>query len=308
MNREKLYKLGFPLLAAGMLLFALTFVLVRPERKPEAPVLGPVNSAFVNRVAGIGLVEPRSENIAIGTQLPGVVSKVSVAVGQKVAAGDSLFTVDSRDAKAQLALAQARLESARVERADLKHQLGMFERVSDRRAISEDELSRRRYASQLANAKVKEAEAQVEVYQTELDRLDVKAPIAGTVLKVDVRPGEYVNGGSAERPYVVLGDVDVMHVRVEIDETDIPRVDIKAKAVASLRGYGDKKVALNFVRKEPFILPKRSLTNDGNERVDTRVQQILYSFDNSNLQSFSGQQMDVFIETGSLVSGFGAKP
>lgn len=308
MNREKLYKYGFPLLAAGMLLFALTFVLARPQRSAEKPVLAPVNSAFVNRVAGIGLIEPRSENIAIGTQLAGVVSKVSVTVGQKVAAGDSLFTVDSRDAKAQLGLAQARLESARVERADLKHQLGMFERVSDRRAISEDELSRRRYASQLANAKVKEAEAQVEVYQTELNRLDVKAPIAGTVLKVDVRPGEYVSGGSSERPYVVLGDVDVMHVRVEIDETDIPRVNPQAKAVASLRGYGDAKVALNFVRKEPFILPKRSLTNDGNERVDTRVQQILYSFDNSKLQSFSGQQMDVFIETGSLVSGFGAKP
>src|SRR5262245_36684017 len=272
MKRQRFLKWGLPAFAALMLVFSLLFVATRPKLAEKKPTLPPSVAPFENRVGGIGIVEPRSENIEIGTHIAGIVSKVHVKVGQQVQEGDPLFTIDDRDAKAQLALAEARFASSKVERDDARHQLSLFEKVSDRRAISVDEFDRRRYGSQLASAKVKEAEAQVNVYKTEIDRLTVKAPISGTVHRVDVRPGEYANGGNTQHPYVILGDTEIMHVRVEIDETDIPRVTEQAKVVASLRGYSSQKVDLSFVRKEPYILPKRSLTNDGNERVDTRVQ------------------------------------
>ena len=44
------------------------------------------------------------------------------------------------------------------------------------------------------------------------------------------------------------------------------------------------------------MLPKKSLTGDSAERVDTRVLQVLYSFDPKSLPVYVGQQMDVFIE------------
>jgi hypothetical protein len=47
---------------------------------------------------------------------------------------------------------------------------------------------------------------------------------------------------------------------------------------------------------EPYVVPKRSLTGDSTERVDTRVMQVLYSFKRADLHIFPGQLMDVYIE------------
>jgi hypothetical protein len=50
------------------------------------------------------------------------------------------------------------------------------------------------------------------------------------------------------------------------------------------------------VRFEPFVVPKRSLTGDSTERVDTRVLQIIYRVERDALPLFVGQQLDVFID------------
>ncbi len=70
----------------------------------------------------------------------------------------------------------------------------------------------------------------------------------------------------------------------------------EAPAVATVRGNRDLKTDLQFVRIEPYVVPKRSLTGESTERVDTRVLQVLYSFDRDALPVYVGQQMDVFIE------------
>ena len=69
-----------------------------------------------------------------------------------------------------------------------------------------------------------------------------------------------------------------------------------APAVAFLRGNRQIKTSLKFVRFEPYVVPKKSLTGDSIERVDTRVLQVIYSIEHSGLPIFAGQQMDVFIE------------
>ena len=88
-----------------------------------------------------------------------------------------------------------------------------------------------------------------------------------------------------------------MNVRVEIDETDAQRFKISGAAVGSLRNQENKSTELTFVRIEPLLAAKKSLTGDGNERVDTRVLEIIYSFDNAKIHAYPGQQMDVFIGT-----------
>jgi hypothetical protein len=45
-----------------------------------------------------------------------------------------------------------------------------------------------------------------------------------------------------------------------------------------------------------MVVPKRSLTGDSTERVDTRVLQVIYAISDDKLPLFVGQQMDVFIE------------
>jgi HlyD family secretion protein len=116
------------------------------------------------------------------------------------------------------------------------------------------------------------------------------------VLQVNIRPGESV-GGANTRPAVVLGAVGVLHVRVEVDETDIPRFRPGVAAVASPRGHSGKAYPLAFVRVEPCVRPKRSLTGDSVERVDTRVLQVLYTIP-ADQALYVGQQFDVFLDAG----------
>ena len=85
-------------------------------------------------------------------------------------------------------------------------------------------------------------------------------------------------------------------MRVDIDENDAWRFDKSRHAVAFLRGNRNFKVELELAYVEPYVIPKRSLTGDSNERVDTRVLQALYRFDRKQLPIYVGQQMDVFIE------------
>jgi hypothetical protein len=58
-----------------------------------------------------------------------------------------------------------------------------------------------------------------------------------------------------------------------------PLVVPGSPAVAYLKGFTDKAIPLRFDRIEPYIVPKRSLTGENRERVDTRVLQVIYRFD-----------------------------
>lgn len=72
----------------------------------------------------------------------------------------------------------------------------------------------------------------------------------------------------------------------------------EAQAYAFVRGNSGLKAELEFVRFEPYVLPKKSLTGDSTERVDTRVLQAIYRLERGKLPVYVGQQMDVFIEAG----------
>jgi multidrug resistance efflux pump len=147
----------------------------------------------------------------------------------------------------------------------------------------------------IARAAIAQAEAQINETQTEIDRTLVRAPVAGRVLQVNVRPGEFV-GAAAGQALVVLGDSGGMHVRADIDEHDIPRFRKDVDARAFLRGPERHEVRLRFVRVEPYVIPKRSLTGDNTERVDTRVLQVIYEVADSDQSLFVGQQVDVFVD------------
>jgi len=152
------------------------------------------------------------------------------------------------------------------------------------------------YDRDIARAAIARAEAEVARIETELDRLTVRALVAGRVLQINVRPGEFV-GTPPGQPLIILGNIDQLHVRVDIDEFDIPRFRSTATASAVPRGSLQTRYPLEFVRIEPFVVPKRSLTGETTERVDTRVLQVIYSCDPTGLPPlFVGQQMEVFID------------
>ena len=123
-----------------------------------------------------------------------------------------------------------------------------------------------------------------------------------------VRLGEYAPTGSLSQPLMLIGNTKLLHVRVDVDENDAWRVRADAPATGYVRGNRDINTSLRFVRIEPYVVPKRSLTGDSTERVDTRVLQVLYAFDGGRLPIYVGQQMDVFIEAQPRASTNGAMP
>lgn len=300
-----------PILACSGFLFAAYSVVKGSQPMPvAAAVVEPASAPFKAFIAGSGIIEARSRNIAVGTPLSGIVNTVAVKVGDNVKAGTALYYLDDRETKANLAVKQADLLKAGAEVAVAQANLNdsqslsrLAEAVSDKRAISNEELIRRRNALLIAKARVdsaaaavRQAEAAVADVQTTLDRLVVRAPVDGEVLQVNIRPGEFAQAGALTTALLVLGNLEHLHVRVDIDENDAWRFDKNSKAVAYLRGNRNYQFELNLAYVEPFVIPKTSLTGDSTERVDTRVLQALYRFDRRQLPVYVGQQMDVFIE------------
>ncbi|HHT9114897.1 MAG: efflux RND transporter periplasmic adaptor subunit [Planctomycetes bacterium] len=300
-----------PVLAVLGLGFAVLTVVSGSKTIPPAlPFVDPAAPPFKSSVAGTGIVEANTENIAIGTLVPGVVSGIYISVGSKVKTGDPLFKLDDRDLMAQLTIRRAALhvsnttvKVAKASLSDVKNQLALAESLTDKRAISIEELDRRRYAVQIAKAKLAQAKAdvvsamaQIRETETNLDRIVVRAPVDGEVLQLKIHPGEFAPAGIIQTPLILLGNVEPLNVRVDVDENDAWRVRTGAPAVAFLRGNKEIKTDLKFVRFEPYIVPKKSLTGDSIERVDTRVLQVIYSIAQTDLPIFAGQQMDVYIE------------
>src|SRR5262249_1137782 len=132
--------------------------------------------------------------------------------------------------------------------------------------------------------------------QVEIERSTVRAPIAGSILKVNVRAGEFAAAGALAEPLIILGSVKPLYVRVDVDEHEAARVRPDAPATAALRGDATIRSPLRFVRVEPLLIPKKSLTGHTAKRVHTPVLQVLYQLERSDPRFFVGQQVDVFIE------------
>jgi HlyD family secretion protein len=145
-------------------------------------------------------------------------------------------------------------------------------------------------------ANVTSAESEVKAARVEIDRLTVHAPVEGDILQVNIRPGEFAPSGPTSEPLILLGNLDTLHVRVDIDENDAWRYQPETPAVAYIRGNPQLKTELKFEYVEAYVVPKRSLTGDSTERVDTRVMQVVYSFKRGKLPVYPGQIMDVYFD------------
>ncbi len=356
-----------PALAVVSLTFALIQMSKAQQKPPPvSPPVEPGKSPFGRQVAGAGVVEPETENIAIGTHVVGVVSAVHVRVDDRIRAGAPLFDLDDRQMRAELAVREtarmsaaaqlakleamprreevppleAKVAEARANLDDKQRAFGRAKRETDTGVGAGETFDARQTAMDAAKAQLQQAEANLALTRagawqpdilvaratlaqaetqcaqtrTELDRLRVAAPqvrrpgadrtrtpipsedlVEFRVLQVNVRPGESV-GSTAGQAIVVLGAVGRLNVRVDVDENDISRFRPGMKGAATPRGEPGKQFPLAFVRVEPYVIPKRSLTGGNTERVDTRVLQVIYAIDARDAPLYVGQQLDVFLD------------
>lgn len=290
---------------------------------PVPPVADPAAPPYDRYISGSGIVEAASRDVGVATPTSGVIVEIPVTVGDAVKKGDLLFRLDDRERKAALAqqkaalaVARAKVAEARVALEKARADAARVRSLRDGRAVSAEEAAQRGYAEDAARtalasatADASQAEAAARAMEVDLERLCVRAPMDATVLQVNVSEGEYATAGVLSTPLVMLGDVSRLHVRVDIDENIAWRYRAGMPATVFLRGNRDFSAPLRFVRVEPYVLPKTSLTGDTTERVDIRVLQVLYAFDAKDMPAYVGQQVDVYFDdTGHGTAAGGTVP
>lgn len=306
-----LYKVLIGLAILGILggVYMLT-----QEQKPipfSLPIAAPAIPPFENFISGGGIIEACSKNISLGTEVPGIIEKIFVKVGDHVKKGQTLFTLDARQAianletsKAQLLVQEANLLQSEVSLKNAQEQWNLINRLKDKRALSEQEqiTLRNNLLSAHASFKIAKknraaAKATVNAAKVTLDFYTIKAPMDLTILQLNVLPGAYADAtGQTSMPLILAGETKRYCVRVNIDEDDAWRFQPDTSTVAFLRGNAQYKTYLHFEYVEPYIIPKANLTGDSTELVDTRVLQVVYSFDPIEMPSYIGQEVDVYIK------------
>ncbi len=313
MKRPSFSRIILPALAVvGIVGSGIYIARSQPDTQLTSPEITPPTTPEAQRksgsVAGSGVIEPSGEIVDIATHVPGIVARVFVEAGAQVTAGQPLLEIDARDARAAIAEASARLDSARASveaaRTSLRvaeNQFSLYRNVNDERAVSRQEVIARRGTADdaraqlgVAQAQVRQTQAQLTQARVELDRRTVRAPRAMQVLQVLTRAGEYAGTAGNDIVLMKLGVTQPLHVRIDVDENEIERVALGGPAMISPKGDAKKQVRATFVRAEPLIVPKRSLTNSATERVDVRVLQLIYALPAGDNQFFVGQQVDGF--------------
>lgn len=346
MNRNYFLLIAYAALACLVLIFAFFFWGIQaPEEKK--PAVNPPTAPYKSYISGVGIVEASSENILINAPVNRIVDKVSVELGQKVKKGDELIQLENKDLQANLEVqkaayniakvkleklkalprpedvtnAEANVQSAQVEFDLAKHQYEMALNLPDPRAISQEDFARRKFNFQMAESKLKQAQAsmdkikrgawkpdlaiaqqvvaqaQADVKRSEVEvqRTSIKSPIDGTVLQINAQPGETASVDSSQ-PLMIIGNKDVLFLRVSINQLDIPYFNEKAPAVAYRQDDASVQFPLEFVKVNPYLVDKEKLTNRISEKVHTNVLQIMYRIKNQH-RLYIGEQMDVYIET-----------
>ncbi len=310
---SKLLRYGSLLLALGGVVAIILVSQSQAEKQmapPGDPPIMPPQKPYAESVAATGILEALSENVAIGVPLPGLVTEVLVKVNDAIKKDQPLLKLDDRDLRAEQLSLQAQQEISRAQigvsqaqLAKLESQLARLTSVTDSRAVSRDDLDNRKLDVAVSQAQLAAAKAQLVAAETSLqrtalliERLTVRAPRDGTIIQVNIRAGEYA-ATSPKTPAMILGDTDKLQIRADIDEQNATRIRAGQPAYGYLKGDPTVTFPLEFIRVEPYVIPKISLTGSSTERVDTRVLQVIYSLTRPlEPPLYVGQQVDVFIE------------
>lgn len=273
---------------------------------PPAPNLTvmyspPPANPYKEAVSASGIVEAYEDNIFIGVRVQSLVKDVYCEVGQKVTAGQLLFTISDSTQQAQVEVAKTAVAYAEAQLAKTVSQLSRLTAIQDTRAVSQEDLRNKEHDVVIAEKNLANSQALLLEAENDLSRTNVYAPRDGIILKMDLKKGEFatslaVTPSSANDALVILGRTDKLQVRADIDEYNAFRIRDNQEALAYTKGVAQVPLPLTFVRFEPYCVPKKSLTAASDERVDTRVLQVIYSFDVvPDFPIYVGQQVDIFI-------------
>ncbi len=216
-------------------------------------------------VKATGQVDPRIK-VNISAHVIAKISRLFVAEGQEVKAGQPFlelekyaFTAERDRAAAALQIASAQRRRAQVELGNAELQLRRQKTLVEQGVASRDDLDQAelrersaRLQVEQAGDSIREAQAGLERAQEELRKTVIYAPISGRVIALTAKEGEVVVSGTMNNPASIIAtvaDLSELLVEIDVDETDIVDValgqpaDVKVDAIPS-RDYHGKVVEI----------------------------------------------------------------
>jgi RND family efflux transporter MFP subunit len=212
----------------------------KQDAEPEYEIVSVERMTITEIVDATGEVEPR-DYADIAFALSGEIQEVKVFVGERVAKGEILASLDSASYQATLSQAQS---AARIAEAD--------ERFARR---NWDEIKpEQREAIKLASEQARQNAA---VAAAQLEKTFLRAPLEGVIARLDIREGEFASAGA--RIARISGE-EGLRIRADIPESDIAVLEVGQEGVATFDAFGPrKKYAVKLSEIEPEANPMQDV-------------------------------------------------
>lgn len=216
-------------------------------------------------------------------------------------AEDAAADADKAVIEAQAALDKAALDrrAGRASDADLDAARGALARAQDRAKQQKAEL--RRVEADTNTPLPSFAEGQLNVARTEwaaaaaaIDKLTIRAPLAGTVLQVNAKPGELA-GPSNAQPLLVLGDISALRVRAELDERDFGEIKIGQPVLVRAAAFRGREFAGKVAFIAPIVEPGRISARGQRNVTDVDVVEVLVDLAQPDPLAV-GMKVDVYFQ------------
>jgi HlyD family secretion protein len=206
-------------------------------------------------LSGSGYIVTGDRYVSVGVRVAGRIDRYFVEEGQSVKKGDSLVQLDDRDYRAAVAATEARIASARANRALADADLSRGRALRGQGVISQQEYDVLENKAAVAHAAIKQLDAELEEMRVNLDYTTLRAPADGVVLAKLKEVGEIaVPGGFAGSGDLIrLANLDDMRAEVDVNEADLNRVHLGQPATVTPDAYPDARYAAAVVKLYPQV-------------------------------------------------------
>lgn len=188
-------------------------------------------------VVASGSIESSNE-VDVGAQVSGKITKLYVKLGQEVKKGDMIADIDSTTqvnnldrAKAALASYQAQLKAKRTAYTVAQSSYNRLSKLHKLQSASLDDINNAKNTLDAAQAEIdalkesiKQAEIEVNTAETNVGYTKITSPIDGTVISTPISEGQTVNANQTTPTIVTVANLEKMLIKPEISEGDITKV------------------------------------------------------------------------------------
>jgi RND family efflux transporter MFP subunit len=218
-------------------------------------------SRFLQLTGSVAAVPNR--DVKVSALVPGRITEMNVAEGDKVVAGQLIAKIDDRSFRDQLSQAEAGVAQAQANVENAKLNLARNDDLVQRGISARKDLEDARTEQTVMSAALKQAEAALSTTRLQLSRTEIHSPISGTVVKRFVSDGEQVDG-TAAAPIVEIAALSEVELMANVPAADLARMPVGEVIQINSAALPNKTFTGHVVAVSPAVDPA---TNSGLVRI-----------------------------------------